>query len=81
MTKQLFSNKYFPDYQVKDPKTFAKSHAKELKHLKSANVEIEGILKVRPIEVLKVIKPSLKWDKKEKLWLFNATVNIKVLDE
>ena len=80
LIKDLFANSAHKDYQVKDPETFHKEHAKELRRMTSAKVEVDGEIKLRNIKVKSARPKKLVWDEDEEMWMFNCKIKVEVLD-
>ena len=82
MTKEFEINEWSKDFKVKDPETYAKDRAKELKTMTKAPVQLEGETekKLRRVKVKAVENPTLQWDEKHKEWFFNCICKVKVFD-
>jgi hypothetical protein len=79
LIKELYCNEAHKDYRVKDPETFHKERAKELRKLKFARVEIDGDTQERPVKVKSARPKKLKWNK-DGYWEFKCKIKVEVLD-
>ena len=61
MDKTLYINEIHRDYQVKDYKTFPRDHAKKIKKLQKANIQLENeiIPKERRVKVKSVTNKKM----------------------
>ena len=79
MTKELQVMESYPDYMVKDSKTFGKSRVTELKKLAEANVEVDGITELRRIKVQKITDIQFEQGAEDR-WFFRCTAKIKLFN-
>ena len=80
LIKDLFCNELVEDFKVKDPTTWHKDRADQLRALKVANVEIEGKPENRPVIVKSVRPKKLVWNEEGNIWVFNCKIKVEVLD-
>ena len=69
----------YPDYMVKDSKTFGKSRVTELKKLTEANVEIDGTTAPRKVKVQKITDIQFEQGEDDR-WYFRCTAKIKLFN-
>ncbi len=79
--KELYCNEYIVDFKCKDPDTYHKDRAKELRKLTKAEVEINGETKKRDIKVKSARPKKLQWDEYLELWVFKCKLKIEVINE
>lgn len=80
LIKDLFCNEIVKDFKVKDPKTYHTDRAKELRKMKSAEVEVNGEIETRPIKVKSARPKKLKWNEDLSVWEFHCKIKVQVLD-
>lgn len=78
--KELFCNEVCADFKVKDPKTYHLDRARELRKMKTANVEVNGEVKERPVKVKSATPKKLIWNEPLKVWEFQCKIKIQLLD-
>jgi len=77
--KDLYCNEYVLDFKCKDPETYHKDRAKELRKMRWANVEVDGETKERRVKVKSARPKKLKWDDKLEVWEFRCKLKVEVL--
>lgn len=83
MDYNLFVREFHEDYRVKDSETFARDHARNIKKMTFAPVQLEGEKHAinRRVKVKSITDKLMEWDKEEKKWAFSCSVKVKVFDD
>jgi len=82
MIKEFEINEWSKDFKVKDPKTYAKDRAKELKNMTKSNVKLDSDTHAIPrrVKVKSISNPTLEWDEEHNEWFFNCICKVKVYE-
>lgn len=80
LVKELYCNEEVKDFKVKDPETYHKDRANELKKMSLADVEVDGKIEPRPVKVKSVRPKKLQWSEDKNLWEFRCKIKAEILD-
>ena len=82
MEKLLHIRQLHNDYQVKNPKTFAKEHCKEIKKLKQTDVQLDGedYPLFRKVKVKQITNTIFEWSDEYDKWMFSCDVVVNVIE-
>ena len=79
--KEMFVRETYADFKVKDSKTFHQHRAIEIGLQKYVDIVTEKESKKARVQVQNVDAEPLKWSEEMEVWLFEANVSFKVIDE